>query len=68
VKLINLKQTEGRRIWGDLYKDINEFKQGYKLRTMLWMNNNGSKPADSHSAVSRWKKSFMSAMNERIWN
>jgi hypothetical protein len=36
---------------GDLYRGINEFKNGYQLRTNLVKDENGDLTADSHNIV-----------------
>jgi hypothetical protein len=42
----------------DLYRSINEFKQGCQPRTTLVKDENGDLLADCHRMLNRWKNHF----------
>jgi hypothetical protein len=47
----------------DLYKGINEFKRGYKLRNNLLKDENDDLLAYSHNILNRWKNYFPHLLN-----
>jgi len=48
---------------GDLYRDVNEFKQGHQPRTKLVKDENDDLLADSHSILNRRKSYFCELLN-----
>jgi hypothetical protein len=40
---------------GDLYRDVNEFKQGHQPRTKLVKDEHGDLLSDSYNILNRWK-------------
>jgi len=47
----------------DLYRGINDFKKGYKLRCNIVKDEKGDLVADSHNIVARWKNYFSQLFN-----
>ena len=42
----------------DLYRGINDFKKGYRPRTIVAKDEKGDLFADSHSIMARWRNYF----------
>jgi hypothetical protein len=47
----------------DLYRDINDFKKGYKPRTVIIKDEKGDLTADSHNIMARWRNYFSQMLN-----
>ena len=47
----------------DLYRGINDFKQGYQPRCNIVKDEKGDPVADSHSIVARWRNYFSQLFN-----
>ena len=47
----------------DLYRSINDFKKGYKPRTVIVKDEKGDLVADSHTIMTRWKNYFSQLLN-----
>ena len=47
----------------DLYKGINDFKKGYRPRTIIVKDEKGELVADRHSIMARWRNSFSQLLN-----
>ena len=46
-----------------MYRGINDFKKGYKPRTIILKDEKGDLVADSHSIVTRWRNYFSQLLN-----
>jgi hypothetical protein len=49
----------------DLYRGINDFRKGYKPRTIIVKDEKGDVVADSHSIMARWRNYFSQLLNVR---
>jgi len=47
----------------NLYRGINDFKEGYQPRTIIVKYEEGDLVADSHSFMTRWKNYFSQLLN-----
>jgi hypothetical protein len=47
----------------DVYRGINEFKEGYEHRINIIKDENGNLPADPQNIMNRWKNLFNQALN-----
>jgi hypothetical protein len=47
----------------DLYRGINEFKEGYEPRINITKNEDGNLPADPQNIMNGWKIFFNQALN-----
>jgi len=47
-----------------VYRDINDFKKGYQLRTDIVKAEKGYLAAESHSILARWKNHFSQLLNK----
>ena len=47
----------------DLYRGVNDFKNGYQPRTNIVKDDKGDLVADCHSIVARWRKCFSQILN-----
>ena len=47
----------------DLYRGINEFKNGYQPRTIIVKNDKGDLVADSHNILARWRNHLSQLLN-----
>ena len=47
----------------ELYRGINDFKNGYQPRCIIVKDENGDLVADSHSIVGRWRNYFSQLFN-----
>ena len=47
----------------DLYRGINDFKKGYRPRTIIVKDEKGDLFADSHSIMTRWRNYFSQLLN-----
>jgi len=47
----------------DLYRGINDFKMGYRPRTVIVKDEKGELVADRHSIVARWRNYFSPLLN-----
>jgi hypothetical protein len=60
----SLKQTvETKKKIIDMYRGINEYKNGYQPRTNLVKDQNGNLLTDSHSILSGWKSYVSHILN-----
>jgi hypothetical protein len=62
-KINELKSYSKNKNIGDLYKDINEFKNCYQPRTNLVKNEPGDLLADPHKILNSWKNYFCQLLN-----
>ena len=47
----------------DLYRGINDFKEGYQPRTNIVKDEKGDVVTDSHSFLARWRNHFSQLFN-----
>jgi hypothetical protein len=57
VQPYELVTNSKKKYTRDLYREINDFKRGYQLRSNLVKDENGDLLADSH-ILNRWKNYF----------
>jgi hypothetical protein len=61
---INEPETNSRnKNIRDMYRGINDFKQGYQPRTNIIKDEKGDLVADSHSVLARWRNQFFQLLN-----
>ena len=63
VKIEELETNSKIKKVGDLYRDINDLKRGYKPRTTIVKDEKGDLVADSHSIMARWRNYFSQLLN-----
>jgi hypothetical protein len=59
---INELETKNKNI-RDLYRGINEFKEGYKPRINIIKDKNANLPADPQNVLNKWKHYFNHVVN-----
>ncbi|KAJ4438077.1 hypothetical protein ANN_14016 [Periplaneta americana] len=62
-KLNEIETNSRNKNIRDLYKGIEEFKNGYQARVNVIKDENGDLLADSHSILNRWKNYFGQLLN-----
>jgi hypothetical protein len=62
-KINELETNNNNKNIRDLYRGLNEFKNGYQPRTNVIKEENGDLLADSHSILNRWKNYFCQLLN-----
>jgi hypothetical protein len=62
-KVNELESNSKNKNIRDLYRGINEFKQGYQRRTNLVRDETGDLLADPHKIVNRWMNYFCQLLN-----
>jgi hypothetical protein len=60
---MSLKLIIKTKILRDLYRGMNEFKEGYQPRINIIKDENGNLLADSQSVLNRWKNFFNQMLN-----
>jgi hypothetical protein len=60
---INELATNGKNKIRNLYREVNEFKRGYKQRNNLVMDEKGGLLADYHIILNRWNSYFSQLLN-----
>jgi hypothetical protein len=62
-KINELETNNENKNIRDLYRGINEFKEGYQSRINIIKDENGNVLADPHSVLNRWKNFFNQVLN-----
>jgi hypothetical protein len=63
AKIEELETNSKIQIVRDLYRSINDFKQGYQPRTNTVKDEQGDLVVDSHSILARWRNYFSQILN-----
>jgi hypothetical protein len=63
AKIEELETNSKIKNIGDLYRGINDFKEGYQPRTDTVKDDTDDLFADSYSVLARWKKYFSQLLN-----
>jgi hypothetical protein len=62
-KIIELESNSKNKNIRDMYRDVNEFKKGYKPGTNLVKDERGDLLADPHKILNRWENYFCQLLN-----
>jgi len=62
-KIVKLETNGKIQNIRDLYRDINDFKNGYQPKCYIVSDEKGDLVADSHSIVARWRNYFSQLFN-----
>jgi hypothetical protein len=63
AKINEIETKSKNRNMRDLYRGINEFKEGYQPRINVVKDEKGNLVADSHSILARWRNHFSQLLN-----